>query len=270
MKKKILIALLIVVIASVSVMAFAGCNQGVKVGFQTGTTGQSYTEEYINLSPINYQNIANAVQDMVTGRIDYVITDIAPAQSIVNHENFAGKVKVIEIPLTDEIYCFAVNKDDDALKAQLNEFLLENSEELKELQAKYIAGTNEVKKIPSGNKNAENALIVATNAEFAPFEYTIGNEYAGYDMEVIHMFCVANGYELVIENMDFDAVVQSVNTKKAHVGAAALTFTEERAKQVNFTDKYYESTQVIICMADDTTFDECKTREDVEKILNSL
>lgn len=84
------------------------------------------------------------------------------------------------------------------------------------------------------------------------------------------MFCVANGYELVIENMDFDAVVQSVNTKKAHVGAAALTFTEERAKQVNFTDKYYESTQVIICMADDTTFDECKTREDVEKILNSL
>ena len=59
MKKKILIALLIVVIASVSVMAFAGCNQGVKVGFQTGTTGQSYTEEYINLSPINYQNIAD-------------------------------------------------------------------------------------------------------------------------------------------------------------------------------------------------------------------
>ena len=98
MKKKILIALLIVVIASVSVMAFAGCNQGVKVGFQTGTTGQSYTEEYINLSPINYQNIANAVQDMVTGRIDYVITDIAPAQSIVNHENFAGKVKGRFVP----------------------------------------------------------------------------------------------------------------------------------------------------------------------------
>ena len=116
------------VIASVSVMAFAGCNQGVKVGFQTGTTGQSYTEEYINLSAINYKNIANAVQDMITGRIDYVITDIAPAQSIASHENYASKVKVIEIPLTDEIYCFAVNKDNDALKAQLNEFLLENSE----------------------------------------------------------------------------------------------------------------------------------------------
>ena len=54
------------------------------------------------------------------------------------------------------------------MKAQLNEFLLENSEKLKTLQAEYIAGTNEVKKIPSGNRNAENALIVATNAEFAP------------------------------------------------------------------------------------------------------
>ncbi|MDE5990339.1 MAG: transporter substrate-binding domain-containing protein, partial [Clostridia bacterium] len=207
---------------------------------------------------------------MITGRIDYVITDIAPAKAIAGHANFNGKVKVIDIPLTDEIYCFAVNKENDTLKAQINEFLTNKSEELKSLQEAYIAGTNDVKKISSGNKNAENALIVATNAEFPPFEYTIGEFYAGYDMEVMQMFCVEYGYELVIEHMEFKAVVQSVNTKKADVGAAALTFNEDRAKQVNFTDKYYESTQVIICMADDTTFDNCKTREDVEKILNSL
>ncbi|MDE7215963.1 MAG: transporter substrate-binding domain-containing protein [Clostridia bacterium] len=271
MKKKVLIALLIVAIVSVSVMALAGCNdKGVKVGFQTGTTGQSYTEEYKNLTGVQYQNATNAVQDMVNGRIKYVITDIAPAKAIASQANFSGKVKVIDIALTDEIYCFAVNKDNDALKAQLNEFMINNSEELKSLQEAYIAGTNDVKKIPKGNKNAENALIVATNAEFAPFEYMIGEDFAGYDMEVMQMFCKEYGYELVIENMDFDAVVSSVNLKKADIGAAALTFDEDRAKLVNFTDKYYESTQVIICMADDTTFDDCKTREDVEKILNSL
>ena len=109
MKKKILIALLVVAIISVSVMAFAGCNGGgVNVGFQTGTTGQSYTEEYINLTPKQYSNATLAVQDMVNGRIQYVITDIAPAKAIASQDQFKGKVKVIDISLTDEIFCFAV------------------------------------------------------------------------------------------------------------------------------------------------------------------
>ena len=271
MKKKVLIAILVIAIVGVSVMAFAGCNGGgVKVGFQTGTTGQSYTEDYINLTPKQYSNATLAVQDMVNGRIDFVITDIAPAKAIADQAQFKGKVKVIDISLTDEVYCFAVGKDNDALKNQLNEFMTEKSAELKALQDSYIAGTNTVKKITSGNKNADNALIVATNAEFAPFEYSIGNDYAGYDMEVMQMFCEAYNYELVIDNMDFDAVVESVSAGKAHVGAAALTWNEDRAKMVNFTDKYYESAQVIICMADDKTFDDCKTMEDVEKILSSL
>ena len=271
MKKKILIALLVVAVISASVMAFAGCNNGgVKVGFQTGTTGQSYTEEHKNLTPVQYSNPTLAVQDMLNKRIQYVITDISPAQAIVAQTQFKDKVKVINISLTDEMYCFAVGKDNDELKNQLNEFMINKSAELKALQDAYIAGTNDVKKIPAGNKNAANALVVATNAEFAPFEYFIGDDFAGYDMEVMQMFCETYGYELVIDHMEFDAVVESVSTGKAKVGAAALTWSEDRAKMVNFTDKYYESTQVIICMADDTTFDNCKTREDVEAILNSL
>ena len=270
MKKKVLIALLVVAIISVSVMAFAGCDNKVKVGFQAGTTGQFYTEDYINLKPMTYTNAALAVEDMVAGRIKYVITDIAPAKSIASLDKYKDKVKVIDIGLTDEFYCFAVNKGRDDLKSQLNEFMTNNEQKLKDLQIAYIAGTNEQKTIVSGDEKADNALIVATSADFPPFEYTVGNFYAGYDLEVMQMFCEAYNYQLVIKNMSFDAIVNYVNLGSAHIGAAALTWSEERAKNVNFSERYYDATQVIICMADDTTFDDCKSREDVEAILNSL
>ena len=97
-------------------MAFAGCVGGgepfdnlnkseIKVGFQSGTTGQTYTEGYTNLNPKQYNNAMLAVQDMIAGRIDYVITDIAPAKSIAAKNK---KVKVIDISLTVEKYCFAI------------------------------------------------------------------------------------------------------------------------------------------------------------------
>ncbi|MBD5100929.1 MAG: transporter substrate-binding domain-containing protein [Clostridiales bacterium] len=270
MKKKVLIALLVVAIISVSVMAFAGCDNKVKVGYQSGTTGQFYTAEHINLKPMGYTNAALAVENMIAGRIEYVITDIAPAKSIASLDKYKDKVKVIDIGLTDEFYGFAVNKGRDDLRLQLNEFMTNNEQKLKELQIAYISGVVEPKMIVSGDENAENALIVATSADFEPFEYAVGNFYSGYDLEVMQMFCEAYGYQLVIKDMNFDAIINYVNLGSAHIGAAALTWSEERAKNVNFTVGYYDATQVIICMADDTTFDDCKSREDVEAILNSL
>ena len=274
MKKKLLIAILVVAIISASVMAFAGCNKGgaVKVGFQDNTTGQFYTKEHINLEPMAFTNAAMAVEAMVAGSINYVITDIAPANSIAMQEKYKDKVKIIDIGLTDEFYCFAVNKEQTELKNKLNEFMLFNATKLKELQIAYITGEKDENptRIVSGDKNSPNALIVATSADFPPFENKLGKDYTGYDLEVMKMFCDAYGYELVIENMSFKAIVEYVNSGKAHVGAAAMTWSEERAESVDFTEKYYDATQVIICMADDTTFDNCKTREDVEEILSSL
>ncbi|MBD5086305.1 MAG: transporter substrate-binding domain-containing protein [Clostridiales bacterium] len=270
MKKKVLIALLVVAIISVSVMAFAGCDNRVKVGYQSGTTGQFYTDELINIKGMGYTDAALAVENMIAGRIEYVITDIAPAKTIASQDKYKDKVKVIDIPLTDEFYGFAVNKGRDDLRLQLNEFMTNNEQKLKDLQIAYITGVVEPKMIVSGDENAENALIVATAANFPPFEYIEGNFYAGYDLEVMQMFCEAYNYQLVIKNMNFDAIINNVNLGSAHIGAAALTWSEERAKNVNFTVGYYDATQVIICMADDTTFDDCKSREDVEAILNSL
>ncbi|MDE7348791.1 MAG: transporter substrate-binding domain-containing protein, partial [Clostridia bacterium] len=118
--------------------------------------------------------------------------------------------------------------------------------------------------------NPKNPLVVATSADFPPFENVSGDGFEGYDLEVMSMFCAANGYDLVINNMDFDSIVLNVGNGQSDIGAAALTWSEDRAKSVKFSDSYYDATQVIICLKKDTTFKACNTKSDVEKILAEL
>lgn len=269
MKKKVLIALLVAAIVCVSAMAFAGCSNKPKVGYQVGTTGETYTKDHTNLGPVDYENATLAVQDMINGRISYVITDIAPAKAIANQ--FPDKVKVIDIGLTEEEYCFAINpKDTKNIKQLLDEFMTENETQLKELQIKYVQGTNEKKVIYSNANPSRPNLVVATSADFPPFENKSGYGYEGYDIEVMNMFCEKYNFNLVIEDMSFTSIVLAVNTGKADVGAAAMTWSEERAESVVFSKAYYDATQVIICPIGDITFDACKTAADVEEILKAL
>lgn len=240
----------------------------ISVGFQNGTTGQFYTEGYSNLTAKGYPNATLAVQDLISGRIDYVITDIAPAKSITSKMN--GQVKVVDINLTEEAYCYAVDPSNATLLAQVNEFLKNNKAEIEALENAYIEGTNKENVIKSGDANAANALVVATSADFPPFENISGDGYVGIDLEIMKMFCDEYNYTLVINNMDFDSIVMNVQQGKSDIGAAALTWSEDRAKQVKFSDNYYAAAQVVIATSNDITFDNCKTKEDVEAILAVL
>ncbi|MBR3600685.1 MAG: transporter substrate-binding domain-containing protein, partial [Lachnospiraceae bacterium] len=111
-------------------------------------------------------------------------------------------------------------------------------------------------------------LVVATNAAFEPFEYTQGEDYYGIDMEIAAKFAEYLGVELVIQNMDFDAVCLSVGQQKCDIAMAGLTIKEDRLEYVNFTDPYYSASQKLIVRSDNTEFDACTDVASVEAILN--
>ena len=124
--------------------------------------------------------------------------------------------------------------------------------------------------IPSG-KTEEDCLIVATNAQFKPFEYKIGNGLGGIDMHIAKMLANQLGNKtLVVKDMEFDVVIQNVGTGQADIGMAGLTISEGRAESVNFSDPYFETSQSLAVLESDTTFDGCTTREDVEEVLAGL
>ena len=110
---------------------------------------------------------------------------------------------------------------------------------------------------------ADKQLVVATNAAFAPFEYKEGDKYAGIDMEIAYYIAQALGMELVIMDMEFDAVVTSVGKNGVDVAMAGLTVNETRKESVNFTESYYNASQMLVVLESNTAFDACKTADDV-------
>ena len=178
--------------------------------------------------------------------------------------------KVIDVELTQEQYAFGVRKDDPELLELVNlvvEDMLSNGK-FEEICNNYF-GDGEPQGVLSAELGAsDNQLLVATNAEFAPFEYKEGEAYYGIDMEVAAYLAEELGKQLVIVNMDFDAVCLSVSQGKADIAMAGLTINAEREELVTFSLPYYDAAQKLVVKADNTEFDGCASAADIEAILN--
>ena len=198
-------------------------------------------------------------------------------------------VKVIDIKLTEEEYAFAVAKGNTELLNQLNTFMakIKSNGEFDAVVNKYFGdGTPTPVASAKEKKTDGSQLVVATNAAFEPFEYMVGENYYGLDLEIMALFAKEIGKELYIYNMEFDAVCLAVSAEGgsyegadgnvaveggiADIAAAGLTVSDVRKQILDFSESYYDASQMLIVDKNDTTFDECKTVEDVEKILKTM
>lgn len=180
--------------------------------------------------------------------------------------------KVIGIDLTNENYAFGVDKAQPELLAKTNAFIdkILSNGTFDEICSRYSSGGEPVLVKSAAKDSSKDQLVVATNAAFEPFEYTVGDSYAGIDMEIAKLLADDLGKELVIDNMDFDAVCLSVGQHKCDIAMAGLTVNPDREASVTFSKTYYKASQRVVVKGDDTTFDDCKTADDVLKKLQSF
>lgn len=103
----------------------------------------------------------------------------------------------------------------------------------------------------SAKEETKDTLTLATSADFPPYE-SIGDDgsYVGIDIEIAQAIADKLGKKLVVENMDFDAIINSVSTGKADMGMAGLTVTDERLQSVDFSTSYATGVQAIIVAED--------------------
>ena len=113
----------------------------------------------------------------------------------------------------------------------------------------------------SETTESKGELHMATNAAFEPYEYKEGGEIVGIDAELAKAICDKLGYTLVIDDMEFDAIITAVSSGKADFGMAGMTVTEERQKSVDFTDPYTTAIQSIIVNEGE---DKVKTKADLD------
>ncbi len=99
-------------------------------------------------------------------------------------------------------------------------------------------------------------LVVGTESGFAPFEFPDekNGDYIGFDMDLIKAMGKQAGYDKVtVKSMGFDALIPALNAGNIDAAIAGMSITDERKKQVDFTDAYYESGLAVLTMKDNTT-----------------
>lgn len=289
--KKLVSLLLMGAMLVAAALSLTSCGE-VKIGVQQGTTGEKYLlgdadmmfDGYANLKCMAYSNGGLAVKAMLNGTIDYVVIDNGPASQLFAQNS--NDIKMIDIALSTEEYAFGVDKSQPELLTAVNELIatIKADGTLQALFDKYnnltydddgnvTGGDEDIVGITSAEKDISKAatqLVVSTNAAFAPYEYKKGDKFCGIDMEIAKMIADKLGLELVIEDMDFDAVVTSVGKNGVDIAMAGLSVTETRKQSVNFSDAYYEGAyQVLLVKKSNTEFDACKTKADVEAILKA-
>lgn len=223
---------------------------GKTIGVQLGTTGDIFASDYeAEGSTIErFNKGADAVQALKQGKVDCVIIDAQPAAAFVEKND---DLTILEEDFAVEDYAICVSKDNADLTTAINGALAELKADgvLDQIVANYIGddtkGTCPYES-PADVDRSNGKLIMATNAAFEPYEFYEGDKVVGIDAEIAQAICDKLGYELQIDDMEFDAIISAVQSGKADFGAAGMTVTEDRLTSIDFTDSYATSTQVVI------------------------
>jgi polar amino acid transport system substrate-binding protein len=220
---------------------------GKKIGVQLGTTGDIYASDIEGATIEQYNKAFEAVQALSQGKIDAVMVDDQVAKALATNND---AVTVLEEPFTVEEYALCISKDKSDLTKAMNTAIAELKADgtLQAILDKYIGQVEGAKgyESPANVDRSKGTLVMATNAEFPPYEYYEGTSVVGVDAEFAKAICDKLGYELKIEDMAFDAIIAAVQSGKADFGAAGMTITDERLMSIDFTDSYCTASQVII------------------------
>lgn len=96
----------------------------------------------------------------------------------------------------------------------------------------------------------EDTLKMVTNAYFAPYEYFEGDKIVGIDAEIAEAIGKKMGKKVVIESINFDSIISSVNAGDADFGMAGITVTDERLEEVDFSKSYATGCQMLVVKKD--------------------
>ena len=223
---------------------------GKTIGVQLGTTGDIYASDYeAEGSTIErYNKGADAIQSLKQGKVDCVIIDAQPAIAFVEKN---PELTILEEEFALEEYAICISKENPELTEKINGALaqLQENGTLTQIIMNYIGddtkGTMPYES-PADVDRSNGKLVMATNAAFEPYEYYENQKIVGIDADMAQALCDVLGMELVIEDMEFDSIINAVTSGKADIGVAGMTVTEDRLQSVDFSDPYTTATQVIV------------------------
>ena len=219
---------------------------GKHIGVQAGTTGESYSQENIKDAKIDsFKNAIDASLALKNGAIDAIVIDELPALEIVKRND---DLEIIYDDFSSEEYAIAVQKGNTELLETINETIakLKADGRYDSLISNFMPLEGEITIPAIEATGSDGVLKMGTNAAFPPFEYVEGTDVVGFDPAMAQYIANAAGKKLEIVDMAFDGLIAALQANAIDFIAAGMTATDERRQNVDFSEPYYQTKQVII------------------------
>jgi len=220
--------------------------EGKKIGVQAGTTGEGYVQDEINGATVkSFKSVIDAALSLKTGAIDAIVIDELPAKEICKRNS---NLKIVDAELITDVYAIAVKKGNvkllDSINSTIKNIKSDGTYESLINSFMPVEGEIEIPTIAAGN--GTEVIRMGTNATFPPFEYVEGSSVVGFDVSMAQLIANDYGKKLQVVDMAFDGLIAALQSDAIDFIAAGMTATEERRQNVDFSEPYYSSRQVII------------------------
>ena len=210
-----------------------------RIGVLMGSAHESYaTKTYPNATVMQYKSSADVVLAVKTGKVDAALYDAEPLREIFRQDRSLGL-------LGDSLFSFDVgvgfNKKNVELKDRFNKFLKKIKEDgtYKDMVDRWmIKGEINMPEIKA--QKGKGVLVVGTSSGGLPFSVVKDNQLVGFDIELASRFAASEGKEIKFSDMEFGSLIAAVSSGKTDMIASSIYVTDERKKQIDFSDAYYE------------------------------
>jgi polar amino acid transport system substrate-binding protein len=210
-----------------------------RIGVMLGSAHDTYAlKNYPKAKVSQYSTAADLALAVKTGKVDVALYDEEPLRDILRDDPALGL-------LGDSLFSFTVgvgfNKNAEPLRQSFNTFLAEIKKNgtYAAMVDRWI--TKRETRMPDlPNPTSNGTLIAGISTGGAPFTFVQDNQFMGFDVELIRRFAASIGKSVKFSDMEFGGLIAAVASSKVDLIAASIYITEERQKQINFSDPYYE------------------------------
>ena len=223
--------------------------KGRSIGLVTGSVFENYIKQNYPDSKYSYFNTRpELILAIKSKKISAFILDDYTAIQYMKKNNFLKQLDGNEMAI-DNGFIFS----DKALNV-LDEFnaylkICKSNGYLNYLKDKWITNLTDDTRVTPISFTGENGILnVITATDSIPMSFMSNGEYQGYETELFYNFCAYSGYVPNIQSADFGAIITAISTGKYDLAFASITMTEDRKKNVSFSDSVYSSNALMIVL----------------------
>lgn len=216
---------------------------GKRFGAETGTVLDAITLERLpDVQISRYNTVADMIPALKSGKIDAFSADDAVIRLCIAEDDALMMVPEF-LNHVDTAVAFPKTEKGAALRDEFNAFLkpLIESGELESIKEIWLGNDDSKKTIPPlDSLSGENGtLTMSTISVYPPLDYYKDGQLVGYEIDLAYRFCESRGFSLILQDMNFDSVLPSLQSGRSDFAVAAINITEERRESVYFSDPIY-------------------------------